>query len=109
MQIAPPLLSIIYALRWVRGQRLRANLQSEQPRVLKNRYELAVTRPRGRGSRASSASAACSGEVVSPMPGKVVRVMAEAGQEVSEVSERKKARNAIAAASSSAVLFVYVA
>ncbi|CAB1104394.1 unnamed protein product [Ectocarpus sp. CCAP 1310/34] len=51
-------------------------------------YELVVTRPRGRGARGSSKSAAEStGRVSSPMPGRVVRVLAESGEDVEKGQE----------------------
>eukprot|EP00752_Nemacystus_decipiens_P005299 g4807.t1 len=54
----------------------------------RHRYELTVTRPRGLSARGASSSAAEStGRVVSPMPGRVVRVLAEAGQEVDKGQE----------------------
>lgn len=54
------------------------------------RYELTVARPRGRGIRGSSLSTAeTTRHVASPMPGRVVRVLAEAGQEVDKVRWRE--------------------
>ncbi|CAM9273882.1 unnamed protein product [Scytosiphon promiscuus] len=56
--------------------------------VDRHRYELTVTRPRGRGARGPSSSAAeTTRHVASPMPGRVVRVLAEAGQEVEKGQE----------------------
>lgn len=58
-----------------------------------HRYQVGVTRPRGGGTRISSNSVASStgaAKVVSPMPGKVVRVMASAGQEVKKVGQATK-------------------
>lgn len=51
------------------------------------RYELTVTRQRGRRAGASSVTSASAGEVTSPMPGRVVRVIAETGQDVEAVRE----------------------
>lgn len=63
-------------------------------RINKRRYELVVTRPRGRGARGSSKSAAEStGRVSSPMPGRVVRVLAESGQDVEKVNARSSLRD----------------
>ncbi|CAN0098787.1 unnamed protein product, partial [Ectocarpus fasciculatus] len=54
----------------------------------RHRYELVVTRPRGRGARGYSKSAAEStGRVASPMPGRVVRVLAESGEDVEKGQE----------------------
>lgn len=59
------------------------------------RYHLAVSRPCSGGARASSAgdgSSAAAATVVSPMPGKVIRVMATAGDEVKKVKQQIEGR-----------------
>lgn len=54
------------------------------------RYELTVTRHHGRRTGASSDASASAGEVTSPMPGRVVRVMAETDEDVEAVREYKE-------------------
>ena len=52
------------------------------------RYEMTVRRYRGRHTVAPSAATASAEDIASPMPGRVVRVMAEAGHDVAAVRTR---------------------
>jgi len=77
------------------------------------RFEVAIEDPRRAGPRAERIDSVSSGDIVSPMPGKVVRVLVSAGDEVQPgqgllVVEAMKMQNEIKAAVAGKIKTVHV-